>query len=128
MHQFEYTHSHQNDYKTSFQNFKNYEGKFYKFDLVKKNRNESQFDLGKDKSASYLSETGKHYVRHDKSVPPKPFKEKPEGIGINEYEQRTGERILYSSTAKDSFNPGKKFPEDIMYKYTRASRFNPITG
>ena len=35
---------------------------------------------------------------------------------------------MYSSTAKDSFNPNKKFVEDIKYKYSRANRFNPITG
>ena len=54
---------------------------------MKKNRNESQFDLGEDRSSYLLSETKKHYVKHDKSLPPKPFKEVPEGIGINEYQQ-----------------------------------------
>lgn len=83
LHQFDYTHSHQNDYKTSFQTFKPYENRFYKYDRVKKNRNESQFDLGKDKNASYLSEAKGYFIRHDKSVPPKPFKEVQEGIGIN---------------------------------------------
>lgn len=95
---------------------------------MKKNRNESQFDLGADRSSYLLSETKKHYVKHDKSLPPKPFKEVPEGIGINEYEQRTGERILYCSTAKDSFNMNKKMPDNVKYKYTRTDRFNPITG
>lgn len=83
IHQFEFTHNHHNDYISSFERFFSAKHHINAFpERVKQNTNNSTFQLGQDNSNYYKSLSKENYKRFENVLPPKPIKQKEEGIAL----------------------------------------------
>lgn len=121
IHNFEFTHNHPTNYKTSFQNFMRFDQSAYKNQKVKKNANESQINFGVDRGFNFESETKSCFRKFNQSQPPKQVLHRQEGLGLNQYEKRTGQRFPWRTTTQQTMNPLKlPLNKDIKYKYTRT--------
>jgi hypothetical protein len=84
IHNFEYTHGHHNDYKTSMRVFKEFDRNSYKYVRVRKNANESQMELGRKWTEDCEPESRRNFKLYRNYTRVKPIIKKDEGIGINE--------------------------------------------